>query len=407
MRVGFSEGKMDPLRATRREQLLLVDDRTQKCRERIREELHAFALQILGYVKVGDLRLLQRPHHVYRPLQVTLDGPRLDLAMVEQRVERLRGHRGDGIGTDDALDVHEVGVVRIFRRGRGPKRSLDCGAFCLEHGEPFAIENLVEILGRELQSGDAGFPEQMLELLAFADSVLEQLVDRRIDAADEDRVDRTNSVDRLSLIGAATKAFDIGKSGFLVHFGREDQGDVNVVAAIDRFFDRGETLFGSRDFDHDVRAIDAFPKLFHHPDRPRGIAREQRRNLEANEAVVSARRGVERGKRIARALNILDCEIPEECVGTLLRADELRELFVVIGAGANRFFEDRRIARHSAQTDFDQTRELAGGEHAAANVVEPNALPGIEQLLYWIFHDRLLTGGELELREGYVRDVIR
>ncbi len=53
------------------------------------------------------------------------------VAVIEQRVERLRRHRVDRIGADDGLDVHQIGIVRILRRRRGPQRPLHGAALRL------------------------------------------------------------------------------------------------------------------------------------------------------------------------------------------------------------------------------------------------------------------------------------
>ena len=137
-------------------------------------------------VEERDLRFLQRAHHVGGAAEVAFDGIGLDLAVIEQRVERLRRHRVDGIGPDDALDVHEVGVMRILRRGRRPERTLHRAALCLERRELVAVEDLLELLIGKLQAGDAGLAEQMIELFALGDALLQQLVDGRVDSADED-----------------------------------------------------------------------------------------------------------------------------------------------------------------------------------------------------------------------------
>ena len=52
----------------------------------------------------------------------------LDLAVVGERVERLLGHRVDGVGDDQVGDVERVGVVRVLHAGRRPQRALRVGA---------------------------------------------------------------------------------------------------------------------------------------------------------------------------------------------------------------------------------------------------------------------------------------
>jgi hypothetical protein len=58
----------------------------------------------------------------------------------------------------------------------------------------------------------------------------------------------------------------------------------------------------------------------------------------------------------------------------------------LFSAGADGLLEDGRIAGHAAQSSLDEASEFARAEHAAAQVVEPYALPGIEQLLHLVLH---------------------
>ena len=51
------------------------------------------------------------------------------------------------------------------------------------------------------------------------------------------------------------------------------------------------------------------------------------------------------------------------------------EDLLVIGASGDGLFEDRRVGGHAAQAVFiDQAAQLAAGDQAAANVVEPHRL---------------------------------
>ena len=139
------------------------------------------------------------------------------------------------------------------------------------------------------------------------------------------RVDRTDLIDRLTITGPALQAFDVGARRLLVHLDREDQRNVDVVAAIDRLFDRRQALFGAGNFDHHVGAVNASPQLLDHRNGAGRIVSQQRRDLQADESVVSARRVVDRTKGVARALDILDGKIPEERVGAFLRSDQLAQ----------------------------------------------------------------------------------
>src|SRR5207245_4004638 len=62
---------------------------------------------------------------------------------------------------------------------------------------------------------------------------------------------------------------------------------------------------------------------------------------------------------------------------------------VVIGAASDRVLEDRRVGRHTAQPIVDHSLELARLEHSSSQVVEPHALPEVEQRLHARFHGSL------------------
>jgi hypothetical protein len=264
--------------------------------------------------------------------------------------------------------------------------TLEGAAGCGDRRELVAFEDLFKLLIGELQSGDAGLAQEPLEILTLRDAVLEELVDRGVDAADENRVHRPNSIDGFLLGDAALQTFDVRARGFFVPVDREDQGDVDVEPFVDALFDRRQTLFGAGNLDHHVRTADARPKVLRHRDRALRVVSQQRRDLQADEAVVAARLLEHAGERVARVLDVGNGEIPKECLGILLRADQLAKLIVVVAPGTDRFFEDRRVAGHASQTLIDQSLQLARGEHAATNVIEPYALPGLEQLLQLVAH---------------------
>ncbi len=111
--------------------------------------------------------------------------------------------------------------------------------------------------------------------LALVDAGLQQFVDRRIDAADEDAVDRTNPVDRQAFIDAPLQAADKRLRGFFIELDCEDQRHVDVDAFGDALFYRRNALFGARNFHHEVRPVHALPKVLGHRNGTFGVVSEQ------------------------------------------------------------------------------------------------------------------------------------
>ena len=91
-------------------------------------------------------------------------------------------------------------------------------------------------------------------------------------------------------------------------------------------------------------------------------------------------------------LDVVDSERFEEVVRIAFTADERLQLRVVIVAATDRFFEDRRVRRHPTQTRIDETPEFARSEHTAVDVVEPNALPDVDECFELRSHGNLLNG---------------
>src|SRR3954452_23534611 len=120
--------------------------------ERVRELLHAFRLERVGDVVVvdaGGCELLQEPVRLVDPFE---HGVAAHLAVILEGADRLERHRVHRLGADQLLDVHDVAVVGVLRRGGRPEAALLRRAFPLEVRPPRVVtrEDLQVMLVREL-----------------------------------------------------------------------------------------------------------------------------------------------------------------------------------------------------------------------------------------------------------------
>lgn len=342
----------------------------------------------MGNVEEGDSRVLKGLHRRARLVQSLLDGPGAHRAVIEQRFERIGRHRVDGVRADDGLHVHQVEIRRVLRRRARPKRALNPPARGANARERFTLEEFLKFLIRHFEVRDAGLSKQGRQRrFTLVDLCLNQLIDRRVDATYEYRVDGADAIDRLTFGDSPFEAAHVRARRLLVHFHGEDQGDIDVNAGVDCLFDGGDALIRPGDLHHQIWPVHAGPQFLGHRDRSGGVVRQQRGNFEADKSVVAARRIVDAAERVACIPNIPHGKLPEQGLRGRVVLDEVAELVVVIVSRADGFFEDRRIARHSAQPLVDESLQFAGGKHAAAQIVQPYALAGVEQFLQLVFHE--------------------
>ena len=98
-----------------------------------------------------------------------------------QSRERHRVHR---VAADQRLDVEHVAVRLVLGAGRGPERPLPRGALCRQRLPARRVDALQVDLISLFRVGDGDLSLQVLDALG-----LEQLVDGRVDAADEETGD--------------------------------------------------------------------------------------------------------------------------------------------------------------------------------------------------------------------------
>src|SRR5258708_31778461 len=100
--------------------------------------------------------------------------------------------------------------------------------------EPRSAENVFEVLVHETSIGYGCLALQRLQLLLFSlivggfDLILEQLIDKRIDTADEEAGDRSDMADVLARGITLFQGSDVGLGHLAIIVDREDQRDVDM-----------------------------------------------------------------------------------------------------------------------------------------------------------------------------------
>ena len=113
-------------------------------------------------------------------------------AVIAEGVERRRRHRVDGVGTDQLLDIEHIAVVLVLGAGGSPQQPLRLCAFGGELVPARAGKQPLVILVGHLGVGDGDLALQRGEALLLGrvvgrgDLVIELLVDRAVDPADEE-----------------------------------------------------------------------------------------------------------------------------------------------------------------------------------------------------------------------------
>ena len=158
---------------------------------------------------------------------------------------------------------------------------------------------------------------------------------------------------------------------------REEQGDVDVDSFSNQLVDGRNTAGCARDFDHQVRPIDCRPQA---PRLEQGLlrlVREMGRHLEADIAVASPGRVVDRAQEVGRVTHICNGEPLVDAFRILVAARrcERFEHGRVVSTRSNRVFEDRRVGGHTSQSvSRDQLMQFATRNEAPADRVQPDGL---------------------------------
>ena len=88
--------------------------------------------------------------------RVEVGGRAGHLAVALGGLQRRQRHRVDGVGPDEAVDVHRLGVGRVLDAGRRPQRALDRAAGRAQRRELVAAEDALEGLVGAAGVGEPG-----------------------------------------------------------------------------------------------------------------------------------------------------------------------------------------------------------------------------------------------------------
>ena len=376
-----AERELLPVDAAAERGRALLRDRAIELVGGIRKQLDAVLDQFFRDGVERDAGLFEFFQHAPCVLDILLEAvPRL--AMVAECIERCRRHGVDGVGADQFLDIQHIAVVLVLGAGGRPQQTLRLGALGRELLPAGACEQPLVVLIGQLGVGDGDLALQRAQPLLLAgvigprDLVVELLVDRGIDAADEERGDAGDRRGIAALGDVFFEARDIGLRHLAIDLLREQQRDVDADAFADQMFDRRQPFRRGRHLHHQVLPLDVLPEPFGFRDGPLGVHRQIGRDLEADETVIAVQAVVNRAQHVGGVLDVLDGDRLEQVGdGAVARLQRLTDRAVILVRTADRLFEDRGVRRHALDAvGIDQRLEVALGDEAAGEEVQPDRL---------------------------------
>ena len=131
----------------------------------------------------------------------------------------------------------------------------------------------------------------------------------------------------------------------------------------------------ARNLEHGVGPVEPCPQSLGLDDRGFGVVGQGWGHLEGHHSVASAIRLIQCPKDIACGLHVGNREGLRDFTGRCTAGRKRGDVFVIVGAGCNRLFEDRRVRRHPAQSVVaNQARELARPDQPPGDEVIPGTL---------------------------------
>ena len=206
-------------------------DHFEQLVERVRKRGHALFRQLGGDRRHINADRLQFVERVMGFLKSGLQR-RLCDAVIAEGVQSRGGNRVHGVGADQGIDIHGVGIGRILGAGGRPQRALHPGAFFLQLGETVAAtaKDALERFVGQLRVSDRSFAQESLDTLLLLivgglfGELSELFVRHAVNAADEEAGHRGDTVHRQSGGDAALQRLEVGLSNLLVYFDRDSDG---------------------------------------------------------------------------------------------------------------------------------------------------------------------------------------
>jgi hypothetical protein len=232
-----------------------------------------------------------------------------------------------------------------------------------------------------LAVGDGGFAFEVAEagllarIVGLGDSLVEQLIDRSVDAAHEKARHARHRRRIAAPDGSLLQARHVGLDDPLIDLARKQQRDVDVDAFRSQRMDRRQARRRSRHLDHQVPAIDLAPETLGFGDGALRVHRDVGRDLDADEAVRPLGRIENRTQNIGSMLDVLDGEALIEFAGrAILHVQHRSDRFVVFVGMADRLFEDRGVRSDPMKPVVDQSLQTAVDHEPAREKIEPHRL---------------------------------
>ena len=312
-----------------------------------------------------------------------------ELAVVAERIHGRDRYGVDGVAPDQLLDIEHVAIGLVLGAGRSPQQPLRLCAFRGQRLPARAVEQpLVALIG-ELGIGDGDLAFERIEarflvrIVGLRDLLVEQFIDRGVDAADEKARHAGDLRNVAALGGQHLKAGQIGFDHLLVDGLRKQQRDIDVDAAGNQIVDRRHAFGRAGHLDHQVLAADLAPQPLGFVDGALGILGEIGRDFDADIAVGAMGGFVCRAQHVGGLLDVLDRQMLENLADRsvlhLQHAGDGRVVFVGMADG---LLEDRRVRRHPAQAVvIGELFQAAVGDKTAGQEIEPDGLAVIRKRL--------------------------
>src|SRR6202035_2315205 len=267
---------------------------------------HAFALKLRRDGVQIDIEPLQSLARI-APFGYVALKTQLRPAQAPIGIECLERDGVDRVGHHQLLDILDRTVAWILGGGWRPQQPLRPRTarrqlLPLRSGDHLLV-NFVRATG----AGDRRLAAQGARRgLAARREVVQPLVHRGVDAAQEEARDGGEAAERLAGRGARAQAVHVGARNGAITLGREQQRHVHVDARSDEIADYGQPGFRARDLDERVGESQTLPQALRLRQTPGAVVGEVRRHLHAHKAVGAGGVVVERAQERGGVAQILD-----------------------------------------------------------------------------------------------------